>query len=378
MTFATVVTLAALTLSCKKNDDNVPAEIVDVMSVRIVAETTTINVGETLQLTATVSPDNATDKTVTWSSSNPWVATVDQNGQITAVRAGEATITATVGGKYAYCTLIVKNKEIAVESITLDKSSLELFEGEVAMLYATVLPWNAPDKTVTWTSSNPSVATVDQEGRVTALHEGTAAITAKAGDKTATCTVFVKMMVIPVYWIGLDQYYLEITEGQTATITATVAPDNATDKTVTWSSGNPLIASVDQSGNVTGQAEGTTTITAKAGDMTATCSVTVKKSGVAVELVMLDKTSLELSEGEVAMLYATVLPSNATDKTVTWTSGNPSVATVDQNGKVTGKAEGTTTITAKAGDKTATCSVTVKKAVNPGDPEGFNNENGEW
>ena len=336
--------------------------------------------GETATLIATVKPDNAVDKTVTWSSSNPWVATVDQNGEITALRSGEATITATAGGKYAYCSLVVKNKEIVitVESVTLDKTSLELFEGEVAMLYATVLPWNAPDKTVTWTSSNPSVATVDQDGRVTALHEGTATITAKAGDKTAICTVFVKMMVIPVSWIGLDQYYLEITEGQTATITATVAPDNATDKTVTWSSGNPLIASVDQSGNVTGQAEGTTTITAKAGDMTATCSVTVKKSGVAVELVILDKTSLELSEGEVAMLYATVLPSNATDKTVTWTSGNASVATVDQNGKVTGKAEGTTTITAKAGDKTATCSVTVKKAVNPGDPEGFNNENGEW
>ena len=112
--------------------------------------------------------------------------------------------------------------------------------------------------------------------------------------------------------------------------------------------------------------------------MTATCSVTVKNSVVAVESVTLDKTSLELYEGEVAMLYATVLPWGATDRTITWTSGNPSVATVDQNGKVTALHEGTTTITAKAGDKTATCSVTVKKSVNPGDPEGFNNENGEW
>ena len=334
--------------------------------------------GETATLIATVKPDNATDKTVTWSSSNPWVATVDQNGQITAVRAGEATITATVGGKYAYCTLIVKNKEIAVESITLDKTSLELFEGEVAMLYATVLPWNAPDKTVTWTSSNPSVATVDQDGRVTALHEGTATITAKAGDKTATCTVFVKMRDIPVYWIGLDHNYLELKEGETTTIIATVKPDNATNKTVTWSSSDPSVATVDQNGRVTALHEGTTTITAKAGDMTATCSVTVKNSVVAVESVTLDKTSLELYEGEVAMLYATVLPWGATDRTITWTSGNPSVATVDQNGKVTALHEGTTTITAKAGDKTATCSVTVKKSVNPGDPEGFNNENGEW
>ena len=380
----TAVAEGTATITAKASDKTATCTVtvmkgnVPVESLTLDKSSLELTEGETATLIATVKPDNATDKTVTWSSSNPWVATVDQNGQITAVRAGEATITATVGGKYAYCTLIVKNKEIAVESITLDKSSLELFEGEVAMLYATVLPWNAPDKTVTWTSSNPSVATVDQEGRVTALHEGTATITAKAGDKTATCTVFVKMRDIPVYWIGLDHNYLELKEGETTTIIATVKPDNATDKTVTWSSSDPFVATVDQNGRVTALHEGTAAITAKAGDMTATCSVTVKKSGVAVELVILDKTSLELSEGEVAMLYATVLPSNATDKTVTWTSGNPSVATVDQNGKVTGKAEGTTTITAKAGDKTATCSVTVKKAVNPGDPEGFNNENGEW
>jgi uncharacterized protein YjdB len=159
---------------------------------------------------------------------------------------------------------------------------------------------------------------------------------------------------------------------------ATVLPWNATDKTVTWTSGNPFVATVDQDGKVTALHEGTATITAKAGDMTASCSVTVKNSVVAVESVTLDKTSLELYEGEVAMLYATVLPWGATDRTITWTSGNPSVATVDQNGKVTALHEGTTTITAKAGDKTATCSVTVKKSVNPGDPEGFNNENREW
>ena len=84
------------------------------------------------------------------------------------------------------------------------------------------------------------------------------------------------------------------------------------------------------------------------------------------------------TEGETGTITATVKPDNATNKTVTWNSSDPSVATVDQNGKVTALLEGTTTITAKAGDKTATCSVTVKKGINPGDPEGFNNENGEW
>ena len=458
----TAVAQGTVTITAKAGDKTATCTVtvmkgnVPVESLTLDKSSLELTEGETATLIATVKPDNATDKTVTWSSSNPWVATVDQNGQITAVRAGEATITATVGGKYAYCTLIVKNKEIAVESITLDKTSLELFEGEFAMLYATVLPWNAPDKTVTWTSSNPSVATVDQNGRVTALHEGTAAITAKAGDKTATCTVFVKMMVIPVYWIGLDHNYLELKEGETTTIIATVKPDNATNKTVTWSSSDPSVATVDQNGRVTALHEGTAAITAKAGDYTATCTITVK---IPVQSVTLDKTTLELDEGETVTLHATVLPENAadktvtwtssnpsvvtvdqsgkvtalyggtaiisakagdrtatctvtvrtpvesvtlntnilelkegdtatlhatvspwnaTDQTVTWTSSNPSVASVDQNGKVTALQEGTAVITAKAGDKTATCSVTVKKVINPGDPEGFNNENGEW
>ena len=458
----TAVAEGTATITAKASDKTATCTVtvmkgnVPVESLTLDKSSLELTEGETATLIATVKPDNATDKTVTWSSSNPWVATVDQNGQITAVRAGEATITATVGGKYAYCTLIVKNKEIAVESITLDKTSLELFEGEVAMLYATVLPWNAPDKTVTWTSSNPSVATVDQDGRVTALHEGTAAITAKAGDKTATCTITVK---IPVQSVTLDKTTLELDEGETVTLHATVLPENAADKTVTWTSSNPSVVTVDQSGKVTalygGTAiisakagdrtatctvtvrtpvesvildrnslelkegettmlhayvlpwnatdktvtwtssdpsvatvdqdgkvtaltEGTATVTAQAADKTASCAVTVKKSVVPVESVTLNTNILELKEGDTATLHATVSPWNATDQTVTWTSSNPSVASVDQNGKVTALQEGTAVITAKAGDKTATCSVTVKKVINPGDPEGFNNENGEW
>ena len=108
MTFATVVTLAALALSCKKNEDNVPAEIVDVMSVRIVAGATTVNVGETLQLTATVSPDNATDKTVTWTSSDPGVATVSDTGLVTGETEGQTVITASAGGMTDRVTIKVE------------------------------------------------------------------------------------------------------------------------------------------------------------------------------------------------------------------------------------------------------------------------------
>ena len=341
----------------------VTKKVVAVESVTLDKSSLELNEGETATLTATVKPDNASDKTVTWSSSKTSVATVDANGKVTAVAEGNATITAKAGNKSATCSVTVTKNVVAVESITLDKSSLELTEGETATLTATVKPDNATNKTVTWTSSSSSIATVDQNGKITAVSEGTATITAKAGDKTASCTVTVKKKVVAVESVTLDKSSLELTEGETATLTASVKPDNATNKTVTWSSSNQSVATVDQNGTVTAVAEGNTTITAKAGDKTATCSVTVKKNTVAVESVTLDKSSLELTEGETATLTATVKPDNATNKTVTWSSDKTSVATVDANGKVTAVAEGTATITAKAGDKTATCSVTVKKNV---------------
>ena len=268
---------------------------------------------------------------------------------------------------------------VAVSSVSLDKTSVSLNVGESVTLAATVKPDNATNKTVSWSSSNASVASVDASGKVSAVAEGTATITAKAGDKTATCSVTVTKKVVAVESVTLDKSSLELNEGETATLAATVKPDNASDKTVTWSSSKTSVATVDANGKVTAVAEGNATITAKAGNKSATCSVTVTKNVVAVESITLDKSSLELNEGETATLVATVKPDNATNKTVTWSSSRTSVATVDANGKVTAVAEGTATITAKAGDKTATCTVTVKKnGMNAGDPEGFNNENGEW
>ena len=165
-------------------------------------------------------------------------------------------------------------------------------------------------------------------------------------------------------------------EGESETLVATVSPDNATDKTVTWSSTNTSVATVDASGRVTAIKEGTATITAKAGDKSATCSVTVSKNVVAVTSIALNKTSLSLKEGESETLVATVSPDNATDKTVTWSSTNTSVATVDASGRVTAIKEGTATITAKAGDKSATCAVTVKKKADSGQNENFEFE--DW
>ena len=343
---------ATCAVTVKAKETNIPVASITLNKTRV-----TLHPGESETLTATISPDNATDKTLTWTSSYPAAVTVDANGKITAVAVGAAAIHVSCGGKSATCEVTVD--PIAVTGVTLDKTSLSLAEGESATLKATVAPDNATNKTVTWTSGNTAVATVDASGKVTAVKAGSATITAKAGDKTASCTVTVTAQVIAVTSVTLDKTSLSLTEGDSATLTATVNPSDATDKTISWSSSNPAVAAVDNSGNVTAVKEGSATITAKAGDKSATCPVTVAKKVIAVESVTLDKTTLGLVIGDDYPLHATVNPSDATDQTVTWSSSETRIATVDASGKVTAVSVGSATITAKAGDKSATCSVTV-------------------
>ena len=313
--------------------------------------------GESVTLTATVTPTDATDKTVTWSTSDAAVATVE-NGVVTAKAAGTATITAKAGDKTATCVVTVAKKVVAVSGIALSQTTAALTEGETVTLTATVTPADATDKTVTWSTSDAAVATVEN-GVVTAKAAGTATITAKAGDKTATCVVTVAKKVIAVSGITLSQTTATLTEGETVTLTATVTPADATDKTVTWSTSDAAVATVEN-GVVTAKSAGTATITAKAGEKTATCVVTVSKKEIAVSGITLSQTTASLIEGESVTLTAAVTPTDATDKTVTWTTSDAAVATVE-NGVVTAVAAGTATITAKAGEKTATCVVTVEK-----------------
>jgi len=277
------------------------------------------------------------------------------------IKSGDATASFTVEQKG-------KPRPVEVTEVKLDKTELALSEGESVTLKATVAPDNATNKTVTWTSSDEKIATVDKEGKVTAVKAGEATITAKAGEKTAECKV--KVTAVAVASVKLDKESLELLLGESATLTATVSPDNASDKTVTWSSSNEQVAKVDASGKVTTVSVGEAVITAKAGEKTAKCKVTVKP--VLVASVTLDQTLIEVKVGESVTLTATVGPANATDKTVSWSSSDPSVATVDSNGKVTAVKTGHAVITAKAGNAAATCDV--KVPVPAGGTEGMGEE----
>lgn len=331
------------------------------------------------QVTATVAPANAANKAVTWSSSDDAIATVAadaENGnvaQITPVAPGEATITVTTvdGNKTASCKVIVK--PVAVTGVTVAPKELEIKVGQTGELTATVAPANATNKNVSWLSSDEAVATVDTNGVVTAVAEGTATITVTTedGDKSDTCTVTVKPEdYVEVTGVTLDKEALELIAGQTGTLTAAVAPENATNKAVEWTSSDEAVATVDAEGTVTAVAAGTATITVKtvSGGKEASCEVTVINGSE----ITLDPTELELVEdGEAGQITATVTSLDGESRVVSWESSDETIATVaasaDNNliAVVTPVKAGTATITATTEDGgKAECTVTVISRIN--------------
>ncbi|QHT59361.1 hypothetical protein GXP70_04840 [Paenibacillus lycopersici] len=323
-------------------------------------------------LNATVAPLNATNATVTWSTSDANVAMV-ANGVVTPVGVGTATITATtVDGNYtATASVTVTNAVVPVTGVTLDQTTLQLVAGGAgATLNATVAPLNATNTNVTWSTSDANVATV-ANGVVTPIGASTATITATTvdGNYTATASVTVTNAVVPVTGVTLDKTTLQlIAGGAGATLNAIVAPLNATNTNVTWSTSDANVATV-ANGVVTPVGAGTATITATTvdGNYAATASVTVTNAVVSVTGVTLDKTTLQLITGGAgATLSATVAPLNATNTSVTWSTSDANVATV-ANGVVTPVGAGTATITATTvdGNYAATASVTVTNSVVP-------------
>ena len=338
-------------------------DVVPVESVSLDKTEYTFNtIGNTLTLKATVLPADATDKSVEWSSDKEDVAAVDANGRVTAKGNGTANITVTTKDQNKTATCVV-NVAQEVTGVSLSHTSLTLNEGQEHTLIPTVNPSTAADKSLNWTSSNTSVATVNAEGKVTAVSKGTATIKAEAKNgsgKYASCSVTVKR---PVSSIQLNKTSIAIYNGKTEALTATVIPSDANNTAVTWTSSNTSVATVSSSGVVTGKSKGTATITVTAKDgngAQATCAVEVKQY---VTSISLNETSLLLAIGaEATLSVASVLPNNANDKTYTWSSSDSAIASVDNSGKVTAKANGNVTIKATANDGSgvfASCSVIV-------------------
>ena len=259
---------------------------------------------------------------------------------------------------YASLKALWEGGDVPVMAVNVTPATLNMTMGGTATLKATVIPGTATDKTVTWSVSPEGVCTING-GTVQAVGTGDCVITATAGGVSGTCTVSVQAAAIPATEITLDKNTLELTEGGTATLTATVTPANSTDNVV-WSVSPAGFATVT-GGVVEALKAGNCTITATAGSKSATCAVTVKAKIIAVQSVTLNKNALTLAVGKNETLTATVLPANSTDRTVVWSVSPSGFATV-AGGVVTAQAAGSCTVTASCGGKSASCAVTVEAA----------------
>lgn len=322
------------------------------------------------QLKATVEPANATNKDVVFSSSNTNVAVVSNTGLVTAINNGTATITVTSKENpsiMAKC-LVKVGAPVLVTDVTVQPAELNLKTDGTYQLSVSVLPSNADERGVTFESSNTAVATVSASGLVTAKGPGSATITVAAKDgsgKKATCTVTVTQ---PVKGVTVSPSSVVIQKDNVQKLTASVVPENATNKKLIYKSSNETVAVVSNDGIITARSEGWATITVCSEENQAiygTCTVKVGLP-VYVTKITLDTTNVTMWAGATRQLGVSIEPANADIKNVTYGSSNPDVATVSSNGLITAKKKGTATITVTATDgsgKSASCAVIVKQPV---------------
>ncbi len=314
--------------------------------------------GEKFTLQAVVSPENATNKKVIWISANTSVATINgTTGQVTAVAGGQADISAVTvsGGLFSICKVTVT---VPVTGLNVAHSAMTLNRGESVQIMAEVVPANATVTGLIWSSSDVSVATVDQSGFVTAMGEGAATIYVLTVDGGFTRNVNLTVRVA-VEGISVDPVELLVWPDASSQLHVVISPADATNQRLVLNSSNTNVAVVDENGLITGVAPGmaVVTIVTEDGRFTATCVVTV---AVPVSDVTLNKTTISLSSGSGETLVATVLPPNASNKAVIWSSSDESKVVVDQAGNVTAigmGGEATVTVTTVDKGYTATCLV---------------------
>ena len=353
---------ATITASCEEFSDTVTITVnAPLTGITLNTQETSIKKGDTADLDVIYTPEDTTDdKTVTWTSSDDTVATVDENGVVTALKDGETTITATVGSHTAEC--LVHVREVPLQGIELDKSAITMNKGEKSeALKVSYNPEDTTDdKTVTWSSEDEDIATVEN-GVVTAVGAGETTITATVGEFTATCEVTV-LSPLESISVEADGETDSLEVGDTVNLTVKYNPEDTTDdKKVTWTSSDDTVATVDENGVVTAVGGGTATITADVNGHTATCDIKVLIHTTGISL---GSEELQLAKGEVSdPIEVTYNPENTDDsKELTWTSSDDTVATVDENGAVTAVGGGTATIraTLNANESIyAECEVTV-------------------
>ena len=313
--------------------------------------------GEEAQLQILFDPENTTDDTtVLFSSSDPGLVSVDENGRITALDGGMAQITAQVGPHTALCAVMVR---VPMTGLVIDGTNLTLKRGETAALSVSFFPEDTnDDRTLLWISDAPEVASVDENGVVTAENGGDALITVSCGEFSDRVRITV---TVPAEEVRISRDSLHMNKEESASLSAEVLPEDTTEgRDISWSSSDSSVVTVDGSGRLYAVAPGECTIRAEHGNLSASCRVQVSAP---LRGISLNRTDVTLIAGDPVTLSVEYIPRDTTDdRTVTWSSSDNSVATVN-GGRVQTLSAGTCTVTAQVGGCMASAVIRVKPLI---------------
>lgn len=375
--------LAVLFFSACNNNNPLPVLVTDIaFEPSLPTKSISLPIGEIYQLNAKAKPENATNKTLTYTSDNPTVASVNDKGVITAHKTGNANITVKAAGDVAKdITVTVTHKTddpksempIAVRSIELspNEDTISVVMGTSHQLNVQVKPENATDRKLSFSSSDEGIASINGAGLITAKAVGNANITINAANNVSkTLKVMVTAAPVAVTGIVFDSALpgnpLPINVGRTYSIHAKVQPENATDKKLTYVSGNEAVVSVNENGEVTAHQLGEAVITIKASNgVSKEVSVTVTAAHIPVTGIVIPsgETTIFVENGATRQIGAYAVPENATNKTLTYSIDDDSIASVTADGLITAREVGSTTITITAADNVSKkVNLTVTKA----------------
>ena len=355
------------TLTIGSKADPTVTKVLDVIvvqpakSIKAQLDQETISVGQTAQITTELRPDDATLRGAVYESRRPEVATVDENGVVTGVSRGSATIRVRSEDGYAQTSVTVQVRQPA-EAIELELPKSTLPEDKTATVKATVLPKDTNNKKLTWTSSDERIATVNRKGRVKGIQPGTVTITAASAEVPEVTGSIDVQVVRLARSAAFAQKEYDVILGQTVQLAVAVSPEDTTDKSVTYKSNNPKKVSVDENGVVTALAAGKATITATTADGSRRQATTVVKVIVPVTGVRFDTPDARVGVDYYRTLNAVLEPKDATNHNMTWTSSDESIATVTgttNKPRVVGKRWGRCVITGVTEDGGYTCSVNI-------------------
>ena len=368
-----VIVIVLVVKGCSNNENDDPTAVNEnrTPTIAINWQSITLEVGESSQLVADVLSASIDNPIVSWHSDDSGIAAVNDDGYVTALSEGETNIVAIYrqnGIPYTTsCNVVVTSTKVEIESIDIVQEDISLRKGGSVLLQIAVTPEDAMVDSLTFTSDDTNIATVSDEGRINAINVGTTTITVKTSDNQFSDSVTIKVtesgttVVNPVslQLIGLEN---GVSVGTSSRVAYIISPSNAT-TSLTWSSSDPSIATVNNEGVVKGVKAGTCTIMAStSNNISSSLQITVSSNVVAVSRITINgDTSIKMQTGWTKLLDYTISPSNATNKNVTFTSSNSSVVFVDSNGIIAALGSGTAvvTITTEDGKKTAAVNVTV-------------------